>query len=200
MLRSRRREATDLETARQVVSDAEREALDRAEQLRREAEEVLDAARVSSAGPGQPGEGEADITRAREEAVAILAGATREAENLLNSAMAAIEHDTAIAKTHREKAEWDARAAAAARTEAEAVLARARAEAHAIVEGARSDAGRILRDARDKGRAQAHAELEQARQRFAEETAGLRAVMDQARSTLERVLQVEDAPTDNTPA
>ncbi|MBV9660617.1 MAG: hypothetical protein JO337_05625 [Acidimicrobiales bacterium] len=57
----RRWEVNDLETARKMVSDEERQALERAEQLRHEAEELLQAAQERSGIPPaseEPAEGE----------------------------------------------------------------------------------------------------------------------------------------------
>lgn len=156
----RRWDPNDLETARRVVSRAERRALDRAEEYSRMAEDLLRAAvspedpaaepdppvaaaperrveavRAHQADPPEPGSAEpggpAQIT---EEAVRLLGEAAQQAEDVLEAALAA----AAEAQEARRDAD----------TEAERIRADARADAVAIVDAARAevDASRSIRD------------------------------------------------------
>lgn len=258
--RTRRLDPADLDTARKLVSRAERRALQRAEELRAEAEQLLKSAssrrvdlerevrteleteleglrremeeagrratiaenelellrarhadlltRARDAGlevptgdeghvpPLQvvgPGEGasagsetsrlharaELELARARQEALAVLATATAEAEDLLSSAVGAIERETAITAATREQAERDGRAAAARRQEMELALVRTREEADRLIEDARAQAGRIVVEARREAAevmAAVRAELES-------EIIDLRDVVDRTRDT-----------------
>ena len=178
-----RSEPVDLDAARKIVSREERRALDRAEQLRAEAEELLKlvsdqavdaevkvraefedqiralreemaeasrratvaeselellrAGRPAGSGGAEPrtrvvtlgreedqlaataattaaqlrAQAEIELSRAKEEAVGILAAASREAGDLLFSAMTAIENDTSAARAARRQAEDDGRQA-----------------------------------------------------------------------------------------
>lgn len=222
----RRDERDDLEAARRMVSAAERQALERAEGLRREAEDLLHGATgvVSAGAPaGDSADlaGQVDALRSevREAAERLSAQAEelgrlraeqhqltmklqriqsaaeqpradrspapaepghavlpalREAEELLSAAVAAVERET--------------ERAAAVRSEAERARRVAEEEAGRIVAAARAEAESIRRRARDEGRAS----YDEARRRFAEETAGLRVAMDQTWSTLEKLIGSPD--------
>lgn len=200
----RRGERIELEQARRMVSEAEQQALIRADELRQEAEDLLrvvTTAAGQTTGAGQtvadPEEGELAALRADHEAlrarveeleralaerspreepersappgegqdadITLLAGAAREAEELLSAAMSAIASETARAQDAREEAER-------------------------IREQARADAERIREEARRQSEDAARAGLADARRRFAEETAELRVAMERTWTSMERLL------------
>ena len=258
-----RPEASDLEVARKIVSRAERRALERAEQLRAEADELLklvssqavdaevkvraefdaqsralreemaeasrratvaenelellrartdgartelvttpiddpaQAERLTAAAAATAAQiraqAELELARAREEAVGLLASASREAGELLSSAMAAVENDTAATEAVRAQLEEELRAAAAVRSELDVALGQATqdaariredgivtrdrvvddaiAEAARILEAARAEAGRIRESSGpdvDNARAEADRLVAEARREAAD--------------------------------
>src|SRR5438270_2442224 len=91
---------------------------------------------------------ELEMVRCRDEALRILTDASREAEDLLMSAIAAIDRDTAIAAATLEQAERDGSAAAARRGDAEAALEAGEGPAARLRGEARPDADRLVNEAR----------------------------------------------------
>lgn len=129
---------------------------------------------------------ELDLARAREEAVRLLTAATSEAQDLLRSAVSAIERDTAVAAATREQAERDGEAAAALRNEA----AELRAEAARVLDEARRRAGQIAEEATEEARRAAVA----VRRQVLEEFLSLRDAMDRTRESFQSFLDSVDPP------
>ena len=203
----------DLDTARKVVSRAERRALDRAEEYSRRAEDLLRAVTAApnpAAGADPPAAGdpavepetdETDATDATgestgagpppeitEEAARLLAEAARQAEDVLSAALAAAEEAD---RARREASTEAARILAVARAEAVAAVEAARAEVEAArteVEAARTDV--------DAARAEAHA-TQSVRDELASEMRTLRIAMERTKESFERFLAaaVEPDPT-----
>ena len=218
----RRDERDDLEAARRLVSAAERQALERAEELRQKAEDLLHGA-TGVASAGAPSGDSADLagrvdalrsevreTAARLSAQAEELGRLRAEQHQLTKRMqriqaaaeqpradrspAPVEADSSVLPALREAedllaaavaaVERETERAGAVRAEAERARCAAEDEAGRIVAAARAEAEAIRRRARDEGRAS----YDEARRRFAEETAGLRVAMDQTWSTLEKLI------------
>ena len=121
--RFQRTETEDLAAARAMVSDAEREALERAEQLCQEAQELYEASRVA----GQP-----ELERARLQREQIVMIARAEAACLLNDAMAVINEDRVAANRARTEAEEELEFAKITRARAEEFLLEAKVKAVAL--------------------------------------------------------------------
>jgi hypothetical protein len=137
----------------------------------------LTAAAATPAGQSRAQE-ESEVARSREEAVGLLAAASREAGELLSSAMAAIETDHVATGSVRQKADEELRAATSIRQELEVALGQATEDAARIREE-----GIVTRD-RLVHEATAHAArlLDEARAEAAQ-------IIEVARAEAERIRQ-----------
>ena len=185
---------SELEILRAQADDARTAMVSTPGDAGAEAERL--AAATSATAAQIRAQAELELARAREEAVGILAAASREAGDLLTSAMAAIETDHVASESVRHQVEEELQAVSAVRQELEAALAQASQDAarlredgivtrDRLVDNATREAARLL----DEARAESDRLVEVARSESAR-------IVDQAHTESESIR--ESAQADRT--
>jgi hypothetical protein len=205
-----------LEMARLVVARAEREALERAEALSRNAEEMYRDAELRALESERKAREDVlyavkeDLMQARAQSEELLKRARSEAEELLTTAIVSIEENIAYSEATRDQQERELAVAQQMRIEAETELEIARQtrqQAAQCLEDARTEATDMASEVEERchrlvvaARQAAEAEYIAARQELARDISSMRDAMAMTWTTLEGFLNAANVTTPLTPS